>query len=137
MSIQTAESISKAVTDRLALYLPLVEVREVQNRETFKLTHPVATIITHYIGSQFDNNRTITFGVYVVTRFREEAYRYLEAVRIALNGWQIEGAGKFCYQADEFVSEDQGIWQYNLTFTVVTGAMPIADVNIAATLAQL
>lgn len=133
----TAESISKAVTERLALYIKDVEVREVQNRETFKLTHPKATIITHYIGSEWDNNRTVFFGVYVVTRFREEAYRCLEAVRIALNGWQMDGMNKVIFEADEFASEDAGIWQYTLKFRTVIGAMPIADSNIANAIASL
>lgn len=135
--IFTADTISKAVTERLAFYLPQVEVREVQNRETFKLTHPVATIITHYVGSEFDNNRTIIFGVYVVTRFRNEAYRYLEAVRMIMNGYQIEGASRFNYVGDEFVNEDAGIWQYNLHFRVVVGAMPIQDNNLAESLSLL
>lgn len=96
------------------------------------LLHPIGAILVHYRGSNYSGSKSIDiinqdkkmeFGVTVVTRnlrANEGAYETLDKIKTVLCGYKIIGCSKLTPTKENFISEANGIWQYELLFTLTT-----------------
>ena len=63
------------------------------------------------------------FGVTVVTRNLRSncgTYETLEKVKTVLSGYKILSCSKLMPTKENFISEQNGIWQYEILFTLTT-----------------
>ena len=96
------------------------------------LLHPIGAILVHYRGGSYSSSKSIDiinqdkkmeFGVTVVTRnlrANEGAYETLDSIKKILCGYKIVGCSKLTPIKENFISEANGIWQYELLFTLTT-----------------
>lgn len=94
------------------------------------LNHKVGTILTHYAGSSYSKpmstdpvfqDRRTKWEIIVVMRALRGStgtHAALDAVRLAMTGWQLAGCGKTIPVEEEFGGENGGIWQYTLTVEI-------------------
>ena len=98
----------------------------------FRLTHPKGAILVHYQGGNYSESKSLgcliqdkklEFSVTVVTknlRSNEGAYIYLDKVREILTGYRPDNCSKMQPIKEDFLSEDNGIWQYSINFILTT-----------------
>ena len=63
------------------------------------------------------------FSITIVTRNLRNnngAYEYLDKVKAELSGFQIDECTSLIPTKDFFISENKGIWQYGINFTLKT-----------------
>ena len=63
------------------------------------------------------------FGVTVVTRnlrSNSGSYETLDKIKNVLSGYKIVGCTKLTPTKENFISEQNGIWQYEILFTLAT-----------------
>lgn len=105
----------------------------------YKLMHSKGALLVSYAGSQFSETkstdiiyqeRRVEFDITVAMkhlRNHEGAYAYLDAVRIALTGYRIAGCSKMYPTKEGFLSIENGIWQYSITFAMTMPAIEIDE----------
>ena len=98
----------------------------------FILLHPIGALLVHYQGGNYSETNAIAFvtqnskkefAITVVTRnlrFNDGAYEYIDKVRKSLSGSQPDECTKLTPTKDYFISENGGIWQYGINFTLTT-----------------
>lgn len=98
----------------------------------FLLLHSIGALLVHYQGSTYSNTDALgfvsqenrkEFSITVVTRnlrTNDGAYTYLDKVKSVLTGFEPEGCSKLMPSKDFFISENNGIWQYGINFTLTT-----------------
>ena len=98
----------------------------------FLLLHSIGALLVHYQGSTYSNTDALgfvsqenrkEFSITVVTRnlrTNDGAYTYLDKVKSVLTGVEPEGCSKLMPFKDFFISENNGIWQYGINFTLTT-----------------
>lgn len=98
----------------------------------FLLLHSIGALLVHYQGSTYSNTDALgfvsqenkkEFSITVVTRnlrTNDGAYTYLDKVKSVLTGFEPEGCSKLMPIKDFFISENNGIWQYGINFTLTT-----------------
>ena len=98
----------------------------------FRLTHPKGAILVHYQGGNYSESKSLgymvqdkklEFSVTVVTknlRSHEGSYFYLDKVRQILTGYRPDNCSKMQPIKEDFLSEDNGIWQYSINFSLTT-----------------
>lgn len=98
----------------------------------FILLHPVGALLVHYQGSNYTSTNALgfvsqenkkEFSVTVVTRnlrFNEGAYEFIDRIKAVLTGFEPDGCSKLMPSKDFFISENKGIWQYGVNFTLTT-----------------
>lgn len=98
----------------------------------FILLHAVGALLVHYQGSNYTNSKSLgyivqdnkkEFSITIVTRnlrANQGAYEYLDKVKSALSGFQVDECTKLMPTKDFFISENGGIWQYGINFTLTT-----------------
>jgi len=98
----------------------------------FKLTHPTGAILVHYQGGSYSDSKSVgciyqdkklEFSITVVTRNLRNykgAYFYLDKVRQILTGFRPIGCTKMQPVKEDFISENNGIWQYAINFSLTT-----------------
>ena len=98
----------------------------------FRLTHPKGAILVHYQGGNYSESKSLgyivqdkklEFSVTVVTknlRSHEGSYFYLDKVRQILTGYRPDNCSKMQPIKEDFLSEDNGIWQYSINFILTT-----------------
>lgn len=98
----------------------------------FILLHYKGALLVHYQGSNYSNSDALgfisqenkkEFSITVVTRnlrTNDGAYTYLDKVKSVLTGFEPEGCSKLMPSKDFFISENNGIWQYGINFTLTT-----------------
>jgi hypothetical protein len=119
------------IVDRLKSRLTNIQVEPYPDRPAeYKLLHPTGAVLVHYQGSRYGKRRAtdavvqdrrLEFGVTVLARnlrVHTGAYAILDAVCSALTGWQPGGYGKIYPLSDGFLSEETGIWQYQMSFAL-------------------
>lgn len=96
--------------------------------QEFILLHPLGAILVHYRGANYSNSnaifyisqeKTSEFAVTVVTRnlrANEGAYETLNKVKQILSGYKIPECTKLIPVKEGFISETNGIWQYEIIF---------------------
>jgi hypothetical protein len=114
-----AHEIVARISDRLKTYITGLEIARFPDKPgDYRLRHPRGALLVHYAGSMEEKVRLPRFAVRVVARFERDALRFLEAARLILNGWQAPGFSRLVFLGDEFVEEKQGVWAYDIAFTV-------------------
>ena len=143
VDITTIES--AIVTQLKAAIGNVVDVAHFPDKpETYRLTHRVGAAHVVYMGSEYDavetvdhvaQERTLEFLVRIIMRDLgwayggqpggpgPGAYQIIEAVRVALLGFQPNsGCTKMATKRDQFIERDKqgGSWYYGLSFTTRT-----------------
>ncbi len=126
----TTEQFEQAIVDRLAGDVTDVEVAPVPDDVgNYSLKHPNGALLVQYARSGFDapralnsisQTRSMRFSVFVIMRGLRDhkgAYAKLDAVRDSLTGFQPRGARKMYPLSERFLSEQTGIWIYEMVFT--------------------
>lgn len=100
--------------------------------QEFILLHPVGAILVHYRGGNYSNSNSIfiisqerglNFAITIVTRNLRNnngAYETLDRVKQVLCGYKIPECTKLTPNKEGFISETNGIWQYEIIFTLST-----------------
>ena len=98
----------------------------------FILLHPVGALLVHYQGSNYSQSNAISFisqenkkefSITVVTRNlrgNEGACEFINKVKSVLTGFEPDSCTKLMPSKDFFISENGGIWQYGINFTLTT-----------------
>lgn len=106
----------------------------------FILLHPIGALLVHYQGSNYTNSNALgfisqenkkEFSITIVTRNLREnqgSYEYLDKVKSILTGFEPDGCSKLMPTKDFFISENKGIWQYGINFTLT--ASNVQDLEI-------
>lgn len=136
MTELTIANIEKAIIERLKTKIKGLEIIGFPERPAeYRLIHPKGAILVSYAGATYSEpqsvnaivqERKMEFDVTVVMRHlrtHEGAYQYLEDVRRALSGYRISGCSKMYPLRERFLSEENGIWQYNITFAIIVPAV--------------
>lgn len=129
MSISTVEN---QIIERLKSKIPELHIEGFPEKPAeFRLVHPKGAILVHYQGGNYSEQKALAvivqdkkleFSITIVIkhlRTHEGAYGYLDRVRNILTGFKPEGGNKMIPVKDEFIGEDNGIWQYSINFTTV------------------
>jgi len=98
----------------------------------FRLLHPTGALLVHYQGSNYTNTQALgfvtqenkkEFSVTVITRnlrSNNGAYEFIDRVKETLSGFKIDECTSLLPTKDYFISENAGIWQYGINFTLIT-----------------
>ncbi len=125
--------IENSIIERLKTIFPEVLVQGFPDKPSeFILLHPIGALLVHYQGSNYTNSESLgcivqdnkkEFSITVVTRnlrFNQGAYEYIDNVKSVLTGFQPDECSKLMPTKDFFISENSGIWQYGVNFTLTT-----------------
>jgi len=136
----STRAILLAAADRLKSQVPGVAVELYpDNPATWRMNHPRAALLVDYRGSKYADvldtgivaqERTVSIGISVVARTLHDAYGALalvDAVRLALLGQRLPDCRKLALDAERFVSQEAGIWIYELTFAAESLVVEDAD----------
>lgn len=100
--------------------------------QEFILLHPIGALLVHYKGGSYSaqkslgcvyQDKKLEFAVTAVTRNLRNnngAYETLEKIKKSLCGYKINECSKLLPNKEGFISENNGIWQYEITFTLTT-----------------
>lgn len=98
----------------------------------FLLLHSIGALLVHYQGSTYSNTDALgfvsqenkkEFSITVVTRnlrTNDGAYELIDKIKSVLTGFEIKGCSELFPSKDFFISENNGIWQYGINFTLTT-----------------
>lgn len=98
--------------------------------QNFNLIHPKGAILIHYQGGNYSSSKStssivqekkLEFVLTIITknlRSNEGAYTYLDKVKEILTGHKIDGCSKMYPIKENFLSEDAGLWQYSISFSM-------------------
>ena len=130
MNIRTVEN---AIIEKLKLSFPEILVEGFPDKPSeFILLHQIGALLVHYQGSNYTSTQALgfvtqvnqkEFSVTIVTRNLRNnnvAYEYLDNVKAVLSGFQIDECTSLIPTKDYFISENKGIGQYGINFTLKT-----------------
>ena len=130
--------IENAIIEKLKSSFPEILVQGFPDKPSeFILIHSIGALLVHYQGSNYTNSDALAFisqenkkefSITIVTRnlrSHNGAYEYLDKVKSVLTGFQIEGCTQLMPSKDFFISENAGIWQYGINFTLTTNNIQI------------
>ena len=130
MNIRNVEN---AIIEKLQTSFPEILVDGFPDKPSeFILLHPVGALLVHYQGSNYTTTQALgfvtqvnqkEFSITIVTRNLRNnngAYEYLDKVKAELSGFQIDECTSLIPTKDFFISENKGIWQYGINFTLKT-----------------
>ena len=130
MNIRNVEN---AIIERLQTSFPEILVDGFPDKPSeFILLHPVGALLVHYQGSNYTTTQALgfvtqvnqkEFSITIVTRNLRNnngAYEYLDKIKAELSGFQIDECTSLIPTKDFFISENKGIWQYGINFTLKT-----------------
>lgn len=98
--------------------------------DQFNLLHSKGAVLVHYQGASYSptnstssivQEKKLEFSATVVMRHlrsNDGAYEVLDRVRELLTGFKINGCTKISMLKESFLSENAGIWQYAINFTL-------------------
>ena len=131
-----------AIVERLAETLPDLQVEPFPDApEDYQLYHPVGAALVLYGGSKYGapegtgallQERRAEIDIALLIRNLRGpagANNHLDAIRLALAGWWPEGLGRSAAlrpTADRFVSHDNGVWRFEISFTC---AYPVVEAD--------
>ena len=140
-------SIETAILTQLKSLITSIEITHYPDRpETYRLTHRIGAALVRYDGAIYGpiddtgtvaQRRRLRFAVRLVMRdlgwsFGGDgdgpspgAYAMIEAVRVALTGFQIGGCGKMAPSRERFIERDKqgAVWIYEIAFALTTTAV--------------
>lgn len=127
------KEIETKIIENLKISFPEVLVQGFPDKPSeFNLLHPIGAILVHYQGSNYTNTQALNFvtqenkkefGITIITRdlrSHNGAYEYIDKVKSALSGYLIDECTSLIPTKDYFISENKGIWQYGINFTLKT-----------------
>ena len=130
MNIRTIEN---SIIENLKTNFPEVLVLGFPDKPSqFVLLHPIGALLVHYQGSNYTTTQALSFitqenkkefSITVITRHLRDnngAYEYIDKVKAALSGFSIDECTSLIPTKDYFISENAGIWQYGINFTLIT-----------------
>ena len=130
MNIRTIEN---SIIENLKTNFPEVLVLGFPDKPSeFRLLHPIGALLVHYQGSNYTNTQALgyvsqenkkEFSITVITRnlrANNGAYELIDKVKATLSGLQIDECTSLLPTKDYFISENAGIWQYGINFTLKT-----------------
>jgi hypothetical protein len=130
--------IENSIIDKLKTTFPEILIQGFPDKPSeFILIHPIGALLVHYQGSSYSSSNSFSvisqenkkeFAITIVTRNlrgNQGAYEYLESVKSILTGFQIEECSELMPTKDYFISENSGIWQYGINFTLTTNNIQI------------
>lgn len=125
--------IENSIIEKLKSSFPELLVQGFPDKPAeFILIHPVGALLVHYQGSNYTSTNALgyisqenkkEFSITVVTRnlrFNEGAYEFIDRIKSVLTGFEPDGCLKLMPSKDFFISENKGIWQYGVNFTLTT-----------------
>ncbi|MBO6181512.1 hypothetical protein J6O86_07490 [bacterium] len=125
--------IENSIIELLKTSFPEVLVQGFPDKPSeFILLHSIGALLVHYQGSNYTNTEALgfvtqenkkEFSVTIVTRNLRSnygAYEYIDKVKAALSGFPIDECTSILPTKDFFISENKGIWQYGINFTLKT-----------------
>jgi hypothetical protein len=126
-------NVENAIIERLQTSFPEILVDGFPDKPSeFILLHPIGALLVHYQGSNYTTTQALgfvtqvnqkEFSITIVTRNLRNnngAYEYLDKVKAELSGFQIDECTSLIPTKDFFISENKGIWQYGINFTLKT-----------------
>lgn len=126
-------AIENSIINKLKTDFPEVLVEGFPEKPSeFILLHSIGALLVHYQGSNYTNSKSLgyivqdnkkEFSITIVTRnlrANQGAYEYLDKVKSVLSGFQVDECSKLMPTKDYFISENGGIWQYGINFTLTT-----------------
>lgn len=129
----TIREIENSIIENLKTAFPEVLVQGFPDKPSeFILLHPIGALLVHYQGSNYTNSEALgcvvqdnkkEFAITIVTRnlrFNQGAYEYIDKVKSLLTGFQPDECSKLMPTKDYFISENSGIWQYGINFSLST-----------------
>ena len=130
MNIRTIEN---SIIENLKTNFPEVLVLGFPDKPSeFRLLHPTGALLVHYQGSNYTNTQALSyisqenkkeFSITVITRnlrANNGAYELIDKVKSTLSGFKIDECTSLLPTKDYFISENAGIWQYEINFTLIT-----------------
>lgn len=125
--------IEDSIIKKLKKEFPEVKVEGFPDKPSeFVLLHPIGALLVHYQGSNYTSSQALNFitqdnkkefSITIITRnlrSNNGAYEYLDKVKSVLTGFKIDECSQLMPTKDNFISENAGIWQYALNFTLTT-----------------
>ena len=125
--------IENSIIQQLKTNFPEVLVQGFPDKPSeFTLLHPTGALLVHYQGSNYTLTEALgfvtqenkkEFSVTIVTRnlrSNNGAYEYIDKVKATLSGFSIDECTSLLPTKDFFISENKGIWQYGINFTLKT-----------------
>lgn len=119
----------KAIIDKLKENITDMAVEAYpDNPDTYKLIHPKGAILVHYSGSKFLNpmyeeviiqERKINYDIIIVAkslRGNGGIYETMDKVRETLTGFKNQDTLKMYPIDEEYIHQDNGLWQYGMRF---------------------
>ncbi len=115
----------------------------------YKLVHPKGAVLVAYAGAEYAmpgsasvviQDAMLHWQVSILMRNLRThggAYGYLDSVRAALLGWRYPGATGLFMRKEEFVSQDDGIWTYGMTFAHKLPMIQVDDEELEPLLIRL
>ena len=127
------KDLETAIVTQLKEFLPdlLVEAYP-DHPSSFKMIHPKGAVLVHYSGSKFMpslfeevivQERKVSYDLILLNRSLRGnggIYDTMDKVREALTGFQTEDTTKFYPLEEEFILEENGLWQYGMRFESFT-----------------
>jgi hypothetical protein len=98
----------------------------------YHVRHPKGAVLVHYSGSRFQPSvydefiaqiQQITFDIILIVRSLRGnggAYEVMDQIRESLTGFVMTDISKFQPTEEEFITEENGIWQYGMRFSAKT-----------------
>lgn len=131
--IVNIRNIENAIIEKLKNEFPEVKVEGFPDKPSeFILLHPIGALLVHYQGSNYTSSQALSFitqenkkefSITIITRnlrSNNGAYEYLDRVKSVLTGFKIDECSQLMPTKDNFISENSGIWQYAINFTLTT-----------------
>lgn len=125
--------IENSIIEKLKNEFPEVKVEGFPDKPSeFILLHPIGALLVHYQGSNYTSSQALSFitqenkkefSITIITRnlrSNNGAYEYLDRVKSVLTGFKIDECSQLMPIKDNFISENSGIWQYAINFTLTT-----------------
>lgn len=127
------KEIENTIISKLKNTFPALLVQGFPDKPSeFLMLHSKGALLVHYQGSNYSNTNALgfisqenkkEFSITVITRnlrTNDGAYELIDKIKAVLTGFEIEGCTKLIPSKDFFISENNGIWQYGINFTLTT-----------------
>lgn len=126
-------ALETAIVTQLKEALPNLLVEAYPDHpSSFKMIHPKGAVLVHYSGSKFlpslfeeviVQERKVSYDLILLNRSLRGnggIYDTMDKVREAFTGFQTEDTTKFYPLEEEFILEENGLWQYGMRFESFT-----------------
>ena len=128
------ETIENKIVEKLKSKLTDLHIDSFPEKpQEFTFTHPKGAILVHYQGGNYRNiqavdvivqQKKMEFALTIITRNlrtkNSGAYSLLEDVKSILTGFKVDGCSKMYPIKENFLVENNGIWQYAINFELTT-----------------